>query len=172
MKKRNRGKKSPVPTESIIPDFEAGMKIRDIASKHGMTALTVRYRLNQWKPGCVARRMRHQRYQAMVDQFAASRRRLDERAEQQRRIVDDVKSGMSCRDVGRKYGVSDSYVAWLAQRAGAPVRQAGRQRDAAWLAMRERGVPVRDIAAKAGKPTSTVRDGIRRARSLTERVAS
>lgn len=53
-----KGSNPRVPTELLAADFKAGLKTSEIAEKHDMGRETVRWRLNRWKPGCVASRPR------------------------------------------------------------------------------------------------------------------
>jgi hypothetical protein len=160
-----RGAKPRIPIERLAADFEAGLNPDRIAAKHGMRREAVRWRLNRWKPGCVARRRRHLLYQRLVDKCAKSQKKWKQRIERDRRIVADAANGMTFNAIGRKYGLSGSFVAWLAVRRGIPKRRTcTRQRDAEWLAMHEQGLTINEVAARVGKPWSTVREGIARAR--------
>jgi transposase len=160
-----RGAKPRVPLNRLVADFEAGLNTLQIATKHGMSREAVRWRLNQWKPGCVNRRFRRQQYERLVEKLSASTERMRSRIDRDRRIVDDARSGMTFNAIGRKYGLSGSFVAWLAVRRGVPKRRVcTRQRDAEWLAMHEQGLTVKEVAARVGKPWSTVREGIVRVR--------
>lgn len=160
-----RGMKPRVPIERLTADFEAGLNPTRIAAKHGMSREAVRWRLNRWRPGCVNRRFRRQQYEKLVEKLSASGKRLRRRIERDRRIVEDARRGMTFNAIGRKYGLSGSFVAWLAVRRGVPKRRTcTRQRDAEWLALHEQGLTINQIAARARRPWSTVREGIARAR--------
>lgn len=159
------GKLPRVPIETLAADFEAGMNPSQIARKHGMSRECVRWRLNRWKPGCVARRQRHQQYDAMLRKYAASNEKRTKRIERNRQIAAEAVAGRSFREISRDYGVSDCFVAWLAYRAGVPKRRTcTRQRDAEWLALHEQGLTIKEVAAQVGRSWATVREGIARSR--------
>lgn len=160
-----RGAKPRVTTERLAADFVAGLSPQRIAAKHGMTDEAVRWRLNQWKPGCVARRRRHLIFQIQLDRTAESRRNWQQRIARNRRVVDFAKRGVPFDAIGRACGITGSMAARIAQKLGLPARRTEtRQRDAEWLAMHESGLTVKQVAERVGKPWSTVREGIVRAR--------
>lgn len=160
-----RGKKPRVPIEVLAADFEAGLSPTRIAHKHGMSRECVRSRLNNWNPGCVARRQRHQQYEYLLSKFSESNRKRKEREERNRRIFEEALAGNSFREIARRHGMSGAGVARLAVRMGIPQRRTcSRQRDAEWLAMYEKGMSIKQIAQRVGRPWSTVREGVARAR--------
>jgi hypothetical protein len=161
----NRGAKPRIPIERLSADFEAGMDPSQIARKHGMSREAVRWRLNQWKPGCVARRRRHLLFQRQVDRTAEARREWERRISRNRKVVDFAKRGVPFDAIGRACGITGSMAARVAKKLGLPARRAEtRQRDAEWLAMHEKGLTLKEVAERVGKPCSTVREGIVRAR--------
>lgn len=162
---RSRGKVPRVTIETLAKDFEAGMRPNQIAAKHGMSPTCVRTRLNGWKPGCIGRRHRHQQYDALLMKYAASNEKRMKRIERNQAIAAEAVAGRPFREISREFGVCDSFVAWIAYRAGVQKRRTcTRERDTEWLAMHKRGLTVKQIAERVGRPWATVREGVARAR--------
>lgn len=157
--------KPRIATEQLAADFEAGLSTARIAAKHGMRPTAVRWRLNRWRPGCVAKRRRRADYERMLEAYRESAESNQKRLERNREILVDAKRGMSFNAIGAKHGVNPNTARRAAIRLGLPkARVCTQQRDAEWLAMHEGGLGVKEVARVVGRPWSTVREGIVRAR--------